>query len=58
MLQFSDGMSFDLDGALRLTLRSDGWYVVGEGTLMAVDSVEEGREFIEEQKAKVAPSAR
>jgi hypothetical protein len=45
-LTFSDGMKFDTGGALRLTCRSDGWYVVGKGKLIPVDSPEEGRELI------------
>ena len=49
-MRFSDGMKFDTSGPLRLTRRSDGWYVIGEGMLMAVDSPEEGREIIKEMQ--------
>ena len=45
-LTFNDGMTFDTTGPLRLTKRSDGWYIVGEGTLMPVADPEEGRKFI------------
>jgi hypothetical protein len=48
-LKFSDGMEFDLSGPLRVELRSDGYYVVGNGMLMAVDSKEQGEKFINNQ---------
>ena len=48
-IEFSDGMKFNTSRNLySLTCRSDGWYVVGKGMLCAVNSVEEGRQFIEE----------
>ena len=48
-IEFSDGMKFNTSRKLySLTCRSDGWYVVGKGMLCAVNSVEEGRQFIEE----------
>lgn len=50
MLRFSDGMSFNTDGPLRITRRSDGLYVVGNGMLIPIDSVEEGREIIQLDK--------
>ena len=46
MLKFSDGMEFDLSGPLRVELRSDGWYVLGQNMMMAVDTFEEGQEYI------------
>lgn len=45
-LKFSDGMEFDLSGPLRVELRSDGYYVVGQGMLMAVNTKEQGEEYI------------
>lgn len=45
-LKFSDGMEFDLSGPLRVELRSDGYYVVGQGILTAVDTLEQGKAFI------------
>ena len=50
-MRFSDGMKFNTSGTLRLTRRSDGWYVIGEGMLMPVDSPEEGREIIKEMQS-------
>jgi CRISPR/Cas system CSM-associated protein Csm3 (group 7 of RAMP superfamily) len=47
-IRFSDGMEFDLSGPLRIEERSDGLYVVGEGFLSAVDSIQDGQELIEE----------
>ena len=46
-LRFTDGMSFDMSGPLRLALRSDGMYVVGQGLLVPVRDEEEGRQLIE-----------
>ena len=45
-LTFSDGMTFNTSGPLRLAHRQDGWYVVGEGMLIPVESQEEGERFI------------
>jgi hypothetical protein len=49
-LKFSDGMTFDLSGDLRVELRSDGYYVLGQGMMMAVDTFEEGQEYINKNK--------
>ena len=49
-LTFSDGMTFNMDGPLRLTRRSDGWHVVGEGMLIPIRDAAEGREIIEDMK--------
>ena len=54
MLRFSDGMGFDTSGPLRKTRRSDGLYVVGEGMLIPVNSVEEANEIIDEHTKKKA----
>jgi len=45
-LKFSDGMTFDLSGDLRVELRSDGYYVLGQGMMMAVDTLEQGQKII------------
>lgn len=45
-LKFSDGMTFDLSGPLRVELRSDGYYVLGQGMMMAVNTFEEGQKYI------------
>jgi hypothetical protein len=45
-LRFTDGVSFNTDGPLRVEVRHDGYYVVGGGTLMAVESKEDGEAFI------------
>lgn len=49
-LNFSDGMSIDTSGELRLIRLPDGWYVVGEGVLYPVDDPKEGNEIIEDMK--------
>lgn len=46
-LRFTDGMSFDMSGPLRITLRSDGMYVIGQGLLVPVRDEQEGRQLIE-----------
>ena len=40
-------MSFDMSGPLRLAMRSDGMYVVGNGMLVPVRDAQEGRQLIE-----------
>jgi hypothetical protein len=45
-LTFSDGMTFNTSGPLRLAKRSDGWYVVGQGTLIPVADAAEGKAWI------------
>jgi hypothetical protein len=46
-LRFDDGMEFDVSGELRVVRRPDGWYVVGQGILAAVDGIEDGERLIE-----------
>jgi len=46
-LTFTDGEIFDLSGPLRLEKRADGWYVLGENRMMAVNDVNEGNKYIE-----------
>lgn len=45
-LIFSDGMKFNTSGELRVEVRNDGPYVVGNGMLIPVDTEEEGQELI------------
>lgn len=45
-LKFTDGIEIDTDGPLRPLHLHDGWYVVGNGILSAVDSREEALEEI------------
>lgn len=47
-LTFTDGVQFDTDGPYRVEHRHDGYYVVGHGMLMAVESYQEGHDFIQE----------
>lgn len=47
ILKFSDGMTFDTSGPLRTTHRFDGWYVIGNGTLIPVKDEDEGKKYIE-----------
>lgn len=46
-MEFSDGMTFDTSGTYRVELRSDGYYVVGQGMLCPVNTREEGLKLIE-----------
>ena len=52
MLEFSDGMKFDLEAPLHVERRRDGWYIVGNGMLSAVNSEAEGLAKIELTKKK------
>ncbi|MCR4286209.1 MAG: hypothetical protein NUW00_04920 [Candidatus Kaiserbacteria bacterium] len=49
MLKFTDGMSFDTQGSLRVCRRSDGFYVIGNGMMIPVDSREEGQKIIDDE---------
>ena len=49
-LTFSDGMTFDLSGPLRVDLRSDGYYILGQGIMMAVNTFEEGQKYVSKSK--------
>ncbi len=51
-LRFTDGVEFDVSGPLRVEHRRDGWYVVGNGTLIPVDSAEEGDALIRKMSKK------
>ncbi len=46
MLRFNDGMTFNTGGPYRVVYKSDGWYLVGHGMLLPVDSAEEGYEIM------------
>jgi hypothetical protein len=50
ILRFSDGVTIDTSGPLRVLELSDGFYVVGEGFLIPVSSEEEALEKIKEMK--------
>jgi hypothetical protein len=50
ILKFNDGEEFDLGGPLRVEERSDGWYVLGDNKMMAVNSQSEGLKLIETLK--------
>ena len=50
MLKFTDGIQIEISGKLRSLKLDDGWYVVGEGKLIPMDSQRECREYIEKQK--------
>jgi hypothetical protein len=50
-LKFSDGIEFDLSGPLRIEKRTDGFYVVGQGTLCPVETELEGRKLILRRQA-------
>jgi hypothetical protein len=50
-LKFSDGEEFDLSGPLRVELRYDGYYVLGENIMMAVNTLEQGEKVIADKIA-------
>jgi len=47
-MQVSDGMTFDTSGSLHVVCKTDGYYVVGDGYLIPVDSREEGEQTIQD----------
>ena len=49
ILRFSDGVNIDTSGELRVLRLKDGYYVVGNGMLIPVNSREEAIEFIKEK---------
>jgi hypothetical protein len=51
ILKFSDGEEFDLSGPLRVELRVDGYYVLGENMMMAVDTLEQGIKLIADKES-------
>lgn len=46
ILKFSDGMHFDTGGPMRISLRADGYYVIGEGTLFPARNLEEAKQIL------------
>lgn len=50
MLNFSDGVSIDTSGPLRVKVLPDGLYVVGNGMCIPVDSREEAQKIINEER--------
>ncbi len=50
MLNFSDGVSIDTSGKLRMLRLSDGLYVVGEGMSIPVNSEAEALQIINKEK--------
>jgi hypothetical protein len=50
LLRFSDGIDIDTSGPLRPLHLWDGWYVVGEGMLLPVESLQEARDEIAAMK--------
>ena len=52
ILKFNDGVEFDTSGELRVEHRFDGYYVVGNGYLIPIDSPEEGETIISQMKER------
>ena len=50
-MEFTDGVTFELDGPYRVERRRDGYYVVGRGVLCPVDSHTGGYECIRRLEA-------
>jgi len=46
MLRFNDGVTIDTSGEYRPLKLKDGWYVVGQGSCMPVESRQEALELI------------
>lgn len=52
IIKFTDDMVFYTDGPYRAVHRKDGWYVVGHGTMFAVETEEEANTYIKETEEK------
>jgi CRISPR/Cas system CMR-associated protein Cmr3 (group 5 of RAMP superfamily) len=52
MLRFNDGINIDTSGELRVIHLTDGYYVVGHGMSIPVDSAEDGEKAIREIREK------
>ena len=50
LLRFNDGMTLNTGGQLRVVRKRDGYYVLGEGMSLPVDSRQEGLELIREMQ--------
>jgi hypothetical protein len=48
ILKFSDGTEFNTSGPLRAIEEYDGWYVIGQGYLIPVDSEEDAKARIKQ----------
>jgi hypothetical protein len=46
ILKFTDGEEFNLSVSLRKEYRVDGWYVLGDNTLIPVRDEQEADEYI------------
>jgi hypothetical protein len=58
-MKFSDGMEFDTTStSYRVVRKTDGYYVVGRGMLIPVDSSDEGYWMIDELHAAEGHSQR
>ena len=51
-LRFNDGVSITTSGRLRVIKERDGYYVVGDGMCIPVDSWSEGMYIIEKAQSK------
>jgi hypothetical protein len=54
-LHFSDGVSIDTSGPLRMLLLEDGLYVVGQGMLIPVNTQQEAEDEIARLKRARTP---
>lgn len=49
-IKFSDGISVNTDGPLRVLKLHDGYYVIGNGMMCPVNDKEEAYEMISKEK--------
>ena len=58
-MKFSDGMEFDTTStSYRVVRKTDGYYVIGRGMLIPVDTSDEGYRMIDELLANEGHSSR
>lgn len=54
ILRFSDGVTLNMGGKLRIECHSDGWYVLGNGMSIPVKNRVEGQKMIANMEANSA----
>ena len=53
ILKFSDGEQFDTSGPLRKEVRYDGWYVLGNGTMIPMKDEKAADNYLTDMRVKI-----
>jgi hypothetical protein len=52
MLHFSDGISIDTSGELKILKLHDGYYIVGNGMLLPMKNKKEAIDFLKQKRGE------